>query len=113
MPNQVPEACPIWGAEPTLRKQCKVCGEGEWVIEHGGHWNREVVGWDCPAPYSVLGKRMKPARAHGRRGRRRGRRPAGRAATQGPSSNDTRNGEDGSGRDGARIVADGGAEGGG
>ena len=61
-----------------MRKQCKVCGEGEWVIEHGGHWNREVVVCDCPAPHSVLGKRMKQARAHGRRGRRRGRRPAGR-----------------------------------
>ena len=51
MPNQAPEACPTCGAEPTLRKQCKVCGEGEWVIEHvGGHYMggaREVVECLC------------------------------------------------------------------
>ena len=51
MPNQAPEACPTCGAEPTLRKQCNVCGEGEWVIEHvGGHYMggaREVMECLC------------------------------------------------------------------
>jgi len=52
MPNRAPEACPTCGAEPTLRKQCKVCGEGEWVIQHlpsHQRWSgaREVVECLC------------------------------------------------------------------
>jgi hypothetical protein len=51
MPEEAPESCPTCGEEPKLHKQCKVCGQGEWVIEHlGGHYlhgAREVVGCLC------------------------------------------------------------------
>ena len=57
--REKPEACGICGAEAVERRQCPRCGCSEWVIEHRGHWSREVVVCDCPAPHSVLGKRMK------------------------------------------------------
>jgi len=60
MPSQAPEPCPTCAVQPTLRRQCKVCGEGEWVIEHGVHYLQgalEVFACPCPSFHSALGRR--------------------------------------------------------
>ena len=61
--REKPEACGMCGAEAEERRRCPRCGCFEWAIEHRGHWRREVVVCDCPAPHSALGRRMEQARA--------------------------------------------------
>ena len=46
-----PPPCEICGAEAVerlTRTACPGCGSRVWVMEHQGHWGREV--FDCPCP---------------------------------------------------------------
>jgi hypothetical protein len=60
MPSQEkPESCPTCGVEPILRSTCPICGQGIWVLNHGGHYMggaREVVECRC-SRRGIMGKK--------------------------------------------------------